>query len=300
MHPAPGGSAHWLTARDGTRIRCAVWREGRDGTVLFLNGRTEYIEKYGLAAAGFGARDYSFATLDWRGQGLSDSIEAPSGLCHVDDFSDFQQDVDAVLSHLTDLDLPQPLFLLTHSMGGAIGLRALHEGMPAKAAVFCAPMWGIGFPMPVRVAAGLVSAAAVRLGWSRHFVPGGGTRSQFEKTGSANNILTSDDEMFSFVGGQLHRHPELSRGGPSFAWMHTALRECSRLTSEPPPRIPSLVLLGTEERIVDPKAIRSVCVRWTEAELETIERARHELLMETEAVRTHVLDRASSFFRDYS
>ena len=300
MHPAPGGSAHWLSARDGTRIRCALWRGGQDGTILFLNGRTEYIEKFGLAAAGFGARGYSFATLDWRGQGLSDSVMAPTGLCHVDDFSDFQQDVLAVLSHLTELELPQPLFLLAHSMGGAIGLRALHEGMPAKAAVFCAPMWGIRSPMPIQVAAGLVSAAAVRLGWSRRFVPGGGTRSQFEITGPAGNLLTSDDAMFSFVGVQLRRHPELSRGGPSFAWMHTALRECSRLTSERPPPTPSLVLLGTEERIVDPKAIRSVCADWTKAELEMIKGARHELLMETEAVRTHVLDRASSFFRDYS
>ncbi len=300
MHPAPGGSAHWLTARDGTRIRCAVWREGRDGTVLFLNGRTEYIEKYGLAAAWFGARGLSFATLDWRGQGLSDTDEVPSGLCHVDDFSDYQQDVGAVIAHLTYLEMPQPLLLLSHSMGGAIGLRALHEGMPAKAAVFCGPMWGILLPTPARVAARLVSAAAVRLGWSRHFVPGGGTRSHFEIADPANSFLTSDDAMFSFVGGQLRRHPELSRGGPSFAWMHTSLRECSRLTSERPPRIPSLVLLGTEERIVDPKAIRSVCARWTEAELEMIDGARHELLMETETVRTHVLDRASAFFRNYS
>ena len=300
MHPAPGGSAHWLKAKDGTRIRCAVWREGQDGTVLFLNGRTEYIEKYSLAAAGFGARGFSFATLDWRGQGLSNAAGVQPGLCHVDDFSDFQQDVGAVLSNLNEFEMPTPLFLLTHSMGGAIGLRALHEGMPAKAAVFCGPMWGILLPVPVRVAAELVSAAAVHLGLSRRFVPGGGKRSQFEITGPSNNILTSDDAMFSFVGRQLRRHPELSRGGPSFAWMHSALRECRRLRSERPPRIPSLVLLGTEERIVDMKVIRSVCAGWTEAELEMIDGARHELLLETEAVRTHVLDRASAFFRDYS
>ena len=82
--------------------------------------------------------------------------------------------------------------------------------------------------------------------------------------------------------------------------MHTALRECRRLGSEPPPRTPSLVLLGTEERIVDPKAVRSVCANWPEAELEMIGGARHELLMEVGAVRMHVFDRASAFFRDYS
>ena len=300
MHPAPGGSSRWLTARDGTRIRCALWQGGQEGTILFLNGRTEYIEKYGQAAAEFGARGFSFATLDWRGQGLSESFGAQPGLCHVNDFDDFQQDVGAVLSHIEELGLPGPLFLMSHSMGGAVGLRALHGGMAARAAVFCAPMWGILFPMPARIAARLVSAAAVRLGWSRRFVPGGGSRSHFETSGPDNSILTSDDAMFSFVGGQLRRHPELSRGGPSFAWMHTALRECRRLGSEPPPRTPSLVLLGTEERIVDPKAVRSVCANWPEAELEMIGGARHELLMEVGAVRMHVFDRASAFFRDYS
>ena len=160
----------------------------------------------------------------------------------------------------------------------------------------------MGNPVP-DAGPGCGSTAVRRCGspWvGRRIFPFGGTRSHFETTGPANNILTSDDEMFSFVGGQLRSHPELSRGGPSFAWMHTALRECRRLSSERPPRIPLLAFLGTEERVVDPEAIRSVCARWTGAELEMIKGARHELLMETESVRTHVLDRASSFFRDYS
>ena len=44
----PGAHAEWFEARDGTRLRVARFA-GDDtsrGTVVFLNGRTEFIEKY--------------------------------------------------------------------------------------------------------------------------------------------------------------------------------------------------------------------------------------------------------------
>jgi len=42
------------------------------GTVLLFPGRTEYIEKYGPAAADFLARGFATVVIDWRGQGLAD------------------------------------------------------------------------------------------------------------------------------------------------------------------------------------------------------------------------------------
>ena len=300
MHPAPGGTACWLRTKDGIRIRFAHWRSGSNGTILFLNGRTEYVEKYGLAASAFATRGFSFATFDWRGQGLSETVSHPPGICHVDDFLDYQHDVKAVRSALSKLALPRPLFLVSHSMGGAIGLRALHEGLAVNAAVFCAPMWRIRFPPPAQFAARVLSAAAVRVGWSRRFVPGSGPSSHFELADSETNCLTSDAAIFSFLGGQLRLRPELSRGGPSCSWMHTAIRECHRLMSVRPPNLKSLVLLGTDERVVDPEAVRTLCAAWPEVELELIEGARHELLLESGELRQLVFDRTADFFLAYS
>ena len=51
------GRAFWLHAADGVRLRVGLWRhEGAQGTVFLLPGRTEYIEKYGRAAADLRAR----------------------------------------------------------------------------------------------------------------------------------------------------------------------------------------------------------------------------------------------------
>ncbi len=300
MHPAPEGSAWWLQAPDGVRLRLATWPTGRRGTILFFNGRTEYIEKYGMAAREFGERGFAFATMDWRGQGLSDSDGSRPGLCHVDDFSEFQLDIRAACDAMTEIELPRPFFLVAHSMGGAIGLRALQKGVPVNAAMFCAPMWRIYLSRFVRRAAKYLSSTATRVGLSRQFVIGSGRRNYVELSSPGRNRLTSDVAMYTFLRKQLHHRPELTRGGPSYGWISAALRESRSLLEEPPPRIPTVVLLGSDEKIIDPKAVRIICGNWPEAELELLPGARHELLMETEAIRQHVFDRATAFFSSYS
>jgi lysophospholipase len=68
----------------------------------------------------------------------------------VDRFSDYQRDVQTLLAAAKSLDLPKPYFLLAHSMGGCIGLRALLQGLPVQAVSFSAPMWGILFHPPAK------------------------------------------------------------------------------------------------------------------------------------------------------
>ena len=68
----PGGAAWWVTTSDDIRLRVGFWPcKSPKGTVLLFPGRTEYIEKYGRAAAELTAAGYNVATLDWRGQGFS-------------------------------------------------------------------------------------------------------------------------------------------------------------------------------------------------------------------------------------
>ena len=146
-----GGHAVWLTCDDGVRIRLGVWpHDGAKGTVLLFPGRTEYIEKYGRAAADLAARGYATLAVDWRGQGLADRLMQDRAPGHVVEFADYQRDVRAVIAAAQEMDLPRPWHLIAHSMGGCIGLRALHEGLPVASAVFTGPMWGIELPRAIR------------------------------------------------------------------------------------------------------------------------------------------------------
>ena len=56
------------------------------------------------------ARGYSVATVDWRGQGLSDRLLADPRKGHVDDFASFDADLDAFMAEVVPA-LPKPSVL---------------------------------------------------------------------------------------------------------------------------------------------------------------------------------------------
>ena len=145
----PGGRVVWRNVSDGVSIRFGFWpKADAKGTVLILAGRTEFIEKYGPAAIDFAQRGYACASIDWRGQGLSDRLLQDPSIGHVREFQDYQIDLQAFVEEAKNTGMPEPFYLIGHSMGGAIGLRALISGIDVKAAVFSAPMWGINLSPP--------------------------------------------------------------------------------------------------------------------------------------------------------
>ncbi len=66
----------YLKTPDGLAMRYARWQPpaGRRGTVCIFQGRGEWIEKYFETVRDLRARGFAVATLDWRGQGLSERM----------------------------------------------------------------------------------------------------------------------------------------------------------------------------------------------------------------------------------
>ncbi|MEZ5778023.1 MAG: alpha/beta hydrolase [Paracoccaceae bacterium] len=294
---APKGAVcAWLSAGDGVRIRAAHWRTGTKGTVLLFPGRSEYIEKYGPAAADFAKRGYAMAVLDWRGQGIADRLLDDPAPGHVGRFIDYQKDVAAFLDFARGEELPQPWFLVGHSMGGCIGLRAIHEGLPVRAVTFSAPMWGIRISTFLKPVARAMSSLAGLVRMDGRLAPSTSRTTYVLDTSFEDNLLTRDADMFAFMQRQARAHPELTIGGPSLRWLSEALHETRALTSLATPMLPCLTVLGEAERIVDIPAIHSLMARWQGATLELIPNAEHELMMEGAAIRARFYDSAAKLF----
>lgn len=275
-----GGRAWWVFSADSTRLRLGYWPMPASGvgTVLIFPGRTEYIEKYGRVARDLQAAGFGTAAIDWRGQGLADRPQHRRDMGHVTSFDEYREDVAAIRDALSALDVPGPHFLIAHSMGGCIGLRALHDGLAVERAVFSAPMWGIQMAPFLRALAGVALGLAGPLGLDRAFAP---TTGPWEPMAFADNPLTKDRDQFDYMMGQVKAHPELALGGPSNRWVKAALDETTTLMQMPAPDIPSLALLGTDERIVEPQAIRTYMAQWPGGHLLEVAGAEHEVLMET-------------------
>jgi lysophospholipase len=281
----PDGRAFWRRTGDGVRIRLGHWpaqdKTGPGGTVLLFPGRTEYIEKYGPLAADLASAGLDTLAIDWRGQGLSDRLCRNPLVGHVRDYGEYQTDIAQMIATAEALELPRPWYLLAHSMGGCIGLRALHEGLPVERALFSAPMWGI-----------LIEPAALRpaawgMSWLLHNTPLGCNRvpqttretyvsvAEFE-----DNQLTTNRPSWEFMVAQARARPELTLGGPSASWLHASLIETRRLMQMTPPQTPALTFLGSNERIVSSTAIEKHMRAWRGGRLELVTGAEHEVLME--------------------
>ena len=295
-----GGAAWWLSTADGVRIRAAAWPAAAgvpaQGTLLLFPGRTEYVEKYGVTAADYAARGYAVVTVDWRGQGLATRDTPDQRLGHVGDFDEFQTDIAAVMALAKHLDLPQPFYLLAHSMGGCIGLRALHNGLPVRAAAFSAPMWGVEIAAWLRPIAWTMALAGPPLGLGHRRTPGTEIETYVVTEPFAGNKLTTNPELYAHLRDQMLAQPGLRLGGPTLAWLRAALLETGRLARLPAPALPAVTFLGTHERIVQTGPVHATMAKWRGGVLEMVEGAEHEILMEQPATRAHVVEMTTALF----
>jgi lysophospholipase len=298
IFPGPDtGVAHWAETSDGKRLRVAHWPlAGAKGTVLLFPGRTEYIEKYGTTAAEFASRGLAVMTLDWRGQGLSDRLLLDARVGHVEVFSDYQKDVATLMRAARMFKLPRPYFLMAHSMGGAIGLRAVMEGMSVQAAAFTAPMLGIYFAPHIRPLAWTLSRVMPLIGRGNRLPVGTKIDPYVSSEPFEDNTLTTDSQMFVMMRDQIAAHPELSLGGPSFVWLREALDETKHLSLRAAPNLPCITFLGSNERIVHVGRVHRRMNTWKGGKLQIMQGAEHEILMECPTIRNAALDDMTRLF----
>ena len=293
----PDGGALWVTTSDHVRIRVGYWpKDDAKGTVLILPGRSEYIEKYASGAEELAARGYAALAIDWRGQGLADRLLDDARVGHVDRFTDYQKDLAAALRAARHLDLPRPWFMLGHSMGGGIGLRAVMEGMPVQACAFTGPMWGIYMSPVIKPFGWMLSHAMPVVGLGTRLPPSTRYENYVLAEPFEGNILTRDPEMYAVMRSQMERYPALALGGPSLIWFREALVECKHLASRPSPDLPCICFVGAEEKIIDVQSCRDRMAIWPRGELDIIPNAEHEVLIETPEVRKHIYDRLDALF----
>lgn len=293
---APDGArAVWSKTADGVRLRTVAWQGGIRGTVFIFPGRTEYAEKYGRVVRKLVERDYSVLVIDWRGQGLSDRYSKAPRLGHVDDFRNYQFDVNAALEVAAELGLPRPYYMIAHSMGGCIGMRTLLEREDFSAAVMSAPMWRLHMHAVTRELTGRFTGLADRLGFGGRRTPGTNALPTQLAVNFDGNGLTSDREMFAWAAGQISKYPDLSIGGPSIRWTYAALAEMADISRAALPQLPMLVYVGDGEQIVSSRMIQTQVAKMPLGRLVNVEKARHEIFLESADIQSMVWNQIDTF-----
>ncbi len=301
-NPVPAGAMiDVLASYDGTQLRTARWPATagpRKGTVCVFGGRTEFIEKYFETIGDLRRRGFAVATMDWRGQGGSERKLKNPLKGHVDDFTQFDGDLDCFMTETVLPDCPPPYFALAHSMGGNILLRAgCRRDCWFDRMVLLSPMLQLAnFPVSMTLA-GAASEMAVFLGLGELYIPNI-KNMVWDSDPYDRNVLTSDERRFSRNCEILEAAPDLALGSPTIGWVRAAMDSMKRVTGYGFPEsvhVPVLMLVAGKDRIVSYKAIEQLAIQLKAGSHLVVAGAQHEILQEQDAMREQALAAFDAF-----
>jgi lysophospholipase len=278
----------WLAAA-GARLRYAAWNaSGTRGTVVLLQGRAEFIEKYGTEVVGeLLGRGFAVFAVDLRGQGLSDRPLPDHDKGHIDDFATFVADLDRFLNEVVAPDAPRPILGLAHSTSGHILLRRLAErgAAPLSSVLLVSPMTALYRGGLIRPLLNVVSPFGLN---DRDYMVKTGPYDP-AKRDFAGNDVTSDERRYRFTDQWFAADPRLQLGGPTCGWLRQAFRSINALGQSGYLEridVPLALLSAGKDEVVDIASHAPIVARIRGARRAVIDGAKHEIMMETDALRT--------------
>jgi lysophospholipase len=283
---------------DGYHLRAMSIRVGNaKGTVVILGGRADFIERYFETARDLMDRGFCVASVDLRGQGGSQRLTEKRLRGHVDQFEEYDEDIRAFMTQVVLPDCPPPYYVLAHSTGGNLILRAIRTRNWFKKCVLVAPLIDLNYgAWPVRAVRLLTSLAmTARLGWV--YLPGR-RQTPLGRKDFAGNPLTKDQRRWNRDSAVLEAAPNLGTGGPTYGWLSATLKSIAtlrRLKSAKGLKCPVLIVAAGLDSVVDNEAIRKFSERVAGVSVITIREALHEILLERDEVRSQFLAAFDAF-----
>jgi lysophospholipase len=290
--PPEGATVAVVTTKDGVKLRAmsALARKAK-GTVVILGGRADFMERYFETARDVMARGFSVASLDFRGQGGSQRVTSDPMRGFVRSFADYDEDLRAFMADVVLPECPPPYFILAHSTGGNIALRAALQQVWFKKCILTSPLVNVHYgawPVPmVRLLTG--GASLCRFGWA--YLPGM-RKTPFARGDFEGNPLTSDQKRWNRDMSVIEAAPKLSVGGPTYGWLSAAMGSFAtlrRIGEGTALRAPTLAVLAGFDIVVDNQATRDLERRLSNFSTVTIPESKHEILHERDHIRAQFL-----------
>ncbi len=298
-----------LKLQDGSSIHyvllsAAVKATEPKATVVVVNGRTESYLKYQELAYELTQQGYQVLMFDHRGQGLSDRLTDNPHKGHIEDFQQYVDDMHQLISRVVLAEpAQQPLYLLGHSMGGAISTLYLqqHPAVFQKAAL-SAPMHGINGKLLYDEGDACRLASLVSVFSTEGYA--GFADKAYSAGPFDGNELTGSEARYQWMQDLYQQKPQLQLGGATWGWLDQACAVLPQMQQQADKiKIPVLLMQAELDSIVSAPAQQQFCAALANnpasgcvGGLQQIKGAKHELLFEQDDIRQQVLDKVLAHF----
>jgi lysophospholipase len=297
----PGAESLLLKTADGIILRGMKAGSGeRRGTILLLNGRGDYVERYFETMRDLIARGFCVASFDWRGQGASQRLQKDRLRGWINSFKSYDEDLKTGMEQLVRAHCPGPYFALAHSTGGHILLRSILRETWFSKAIVTAPLMDLNYGAWPRWLARLLSYIAVRVGLSWVILPGM-RRQPLMQGPFTDNPLTSSEDRWDRDAATLVRYPELAVGGATFGWLKATMDSLDGLRHRnfpKGPKCPVLMVLAGRDRVVDNAAAEAFARHVPGVSVVYVQDSLHEIMMERDVIREEFLAGLDNYLGD--
>ncbi|REL28546.1 alpha/beta fold hydrolase [Thalassotalea euphylliae] len=297
---------------DDVSIRYAQFLSpSRNKCLLLVPGRSESYLKYQELAFDLTNAGYNLFIIDHRGQGLSGRMQSDEHKGYVAEFDHYSDDLHFFVDNIVQPQCQQDIFLLAHSMGGAISARYLQRYQtPIKAAVLASPMIAVNSGgIPSWLGEFIIGSGDTLSQWfsddSWYFLG----QSGYSSTPFADNALMQSPVRYEIFTHLYQSTPDLQLGGVTFRWLSEAVQVNKDIFSDIHKlTVPTIVLQAGSDTVVDNQAQNDFCQALHAAHPQScpegkpavIAGARHEIFFELDKYRIDGIVQTLNWFQQAS
>jgi len=251
--------------------------ENEKGALLILPGRGEPLHKYAELVYDLRDLGYSIYLMSHRGQGESGLIEDCS-IQYVESYDDYVHDIE-VFSRIVNRRDHRSVFVLGHSMGGAIGtLYSLKHPTAFKGLILSAPMFDMNTsPYPKGVAK-VLAKTMVFTGFGK------------SKGASDSKQVTSSDSRQAITNDVLAKHSSIESQNISFGWAKASFDVLKTFKHADMSSMPPVLMLQAGNDLhVPSEGQNEICKKMDSCYTVRFPESFHEILMERDSIRDSAL-----------
>ena len=284
-----------FTGADELSIYFKVFRQKNDNSpaIMISSGRTEAAIKYKELIFDLYKIGYSVYIHDHRGQGLSGRMLEDPDMGYVREFQHYIDDMHQFYRQEVEPKNHKAVFLIAHSMGGAIGMTYL-EQFPDdfQAASFSSPM--------LELPNGACGGTKLLMGKKIKYAMGQGPYRE-EPVRFSKNKLTGSELRYNRMNAAYLAEPRARLGGATYQWVNESCDQFEYMEEHIGQiETPFIIFSAENEQIVKEKGhqrfVELAQEQGKDARGYLIHDAQHELLIEKDQQRMQTINQTLWFF----